>query len=236
MPTTDHPLDASPRFSDRGYLIAENLLTLSEVECLLAAFNEVTTRFAVECGVSPDRYREVVSQWTNLWRHHDAFARQLQHPRVAALARELLGCDDVRVFHDHVIYKPAADGAGEPRSGTVPWHQDYPYWPVDRPRAVSCWLALDDVTADSGAMCFMPGAHIEGEAPPVDFLSAPKSWGAREAEVEVVEVSAGSAIFHDCLTWHTTPRTRAPPSDARTSPSCSMPPAGGHPSTRPGTR
>ncbi|MBK8593676.1 MAG: phytanoyl-CoA dioxygenase family protein [Sandaracinaceae bacterium] len=80
--------------------------------------------------------------------------------RAAAIAAELIGCERVRVFHDHLIVKPPHGG------GTIPWHRDLPNWPVAEPRAVSCWLALDDVTAESGAMRFMVGGHEAPMTPP----------------------------------------------------------------------
>ena len=41
----------------------------------------------------------------------------------------------------------------------TPWHQDESYWP-DLPdkRAVSCWVAIDDVTVENGCMWFVPGS------------------------------------------------------------------------------
>lgn len=51
----------------------------------------------------------------------------------------------------------------------------------------------------------MPGAHCEGEQPPVDFLRANKQWGDRETAAATVEVPAGGAVFHDCLSWHMSP-------------------------------
>ena len=43
---------------------------------------------------------------------------------------------------------------------TTPWHQDEAYW-LDMPdkRAVSFWVALQDVNVDNGCMWFVPGSH-----------------------------------------------------------------------------
>ena len=119
------------------------------------------------------------------------------------MAAELISCQRVRLFHDHVISKPPE------YSHTIPWHQDYPYWPVSAPRAVSLWLALDDADAESGCMHFMPGAHREGERPAVDFLNDRTDWGERIQQQTAVPVPAGWGIFHHCLSWHTSPPNRS---------------------------
>ena len=44
----------------------------------------------------------------------------------------------------------------------VPFHQDAPYWPFRPAKAVTAWIAIDDVHLDAGPMCFLPGSHREG--------------------------------------------------------------------------
>lgn len=186
-------------FDKDGHLPVGPLRTPAEVEALRDALDVLWDGWAAELGVSRADYCRVVSQWTNVWEAHAAFAAQLRDPVCTEMAAQLIGCRRVRVFHDHVISKPP--GA----SSAVPWHQDYPYWPLDRPRAVSLWLALDDVSPASGCMHFMPGGHREGESAAVDFLNDRKDWGSRAIDVRAVPVAAGWGVFHHCLSWHTTP-------------------------------
>lgn len=187
------------RFEDQGHLVIGPLVPAEQIDRLRRAFEEQTAAWAAEIDTPLDDYLSVVSQWTNVWEHNAVFRAQLFHQRAAAIAAELIGCEKVRVFHDHLIVKP-------PRGGdTIPWHRDLPNWPVAEPRAVSCWLALDDVTAESGAMRFMPGGHKAPMTRSIDFLNEAKDWGERERDAVPVPVSAGSAIFHHCLSWHTSP-------------------------------
>jgi len=44
----------------------------------------------------------------------------------------------------------------------VPWHQDASYWPFDRSRSVTVWLAIDDADEENAAMKFIPGTHKMG--------------------------------------------------------------------------
>lgn len=186
-------------FEQQGHLVVDNLVTPVQVERLRRAFEAQATEWAAEIETPLDDYLAVVSQWTNVWEHNGAFRAQLYHQRAATIAAELIGCEKVRVFHDHLIVKPPYGGA------TIPWHRDLPNWPVAEPRGVSCWLALDDVTAESGAMRFMLGGHKEPMTRSIDFLNESKEWGEREKDAVPVAVPAGSAIFHHCLSWHTSP-------------------------------
>ena len=187
------------QFHEDGHIVAGELVGREQVEHLRGAFETQVSTWAADIDTPLEDYLAVISQWTNVWEHNAAFREQLFHQRAAAIAAELIGCERVRVFHDHLIVKPPHGGS------TVPWHRDLPNWPVAEPRAVSCWLALDDVSAASGAMRFMPGAHREPMTQSIDFLNEAKAWGDREGDAVPVPIPAGSAIFHHCLSWHTSP-------------------------------
>lgn len=196
-------LEITPRqhvlFEEQGHVVVGPLVPPEQVARLRRAFEEQTMAWAAEIDTPLDEYLAVVSQWTNVWEHNAVFREQLFHARAAAIAAELIGCERVRVFHDHLIVKPPHGG------DTIPWHRDLPNWPVAEPRAVSCWLALDDVTPESGAMRFMPGGHREPMTRSIDFLNEAKDWGERERDAVPVGAPAGWAIFHHCLSWHTSP-------------------------------
>ncbi|MCB9540789.1 MAG: phytanoyl-CoA dioxygenase family protein [Myxococcales bacterium] len=189
-------------FDAQGHVVVDDLASRAQVRHLRSAFEAQAELWAHDVGASVDEYLGVVSQWTNVWEHNAAFRAQLHDARAAAIAAELIGCERVRVFHDHLIVKPPQGG------DTIPWHRDLPNWPVGEPRGVSCWLALDDVTVESGAMHFMPGAHKEPMTRSIDFLNEEKCWGDRAHEAVSVPVRAGSAVFHHCLSWHTSPPNR----------------------------
>jgi ectoine hydroxylase-related dioxygenase (phytanoyl-CoA dioxygenase family) len=71
------------------------------------------------------------------------------------LAAELMGSQQVRFFHEHVLVKEP--GAVEP----TPWHHDQPYYCVDGDQSVSFWIALDAVPEES-ALRFIAGSHLWG--------------------------------------------------------------------------
>jgi ectoine hydroxylase-related dioxygenase (phytanoyl-CoA dioxygenase family) len=183
-------------YAERGFVTVGPLCAEGELGAPLEALAALQARAAADSGVTADWYRDNVFQWRHLASEHAAFAALLRRPAIAEVARALVGTERVQLIFDYVSAKP-------PRGGPlVPWHQDAPYLPIDRPRFVSCWLALDDVGPDSGPLRFVPGSHREGEAPAVDFAAPPRDWGERAGEIVSAPVAAGSAVFFDGLLWH----------------------------------
>ncbi|MGI9621709.1 MAG: phytanoyl-CoA dioxygenase family protein [Acidimicrobiales bacterium] len=124
----------------------------------------------------------------------------------AGVAEELIGCDEVIVFWDKTFTKPP-EKAGTRQSV---WHQDYPYNPIDRRGFVSVWLAVHDVTAEMGAMRFVPGSHRLGPLGRFDLVGREHEWDEvlRPEDRELVSapitqpLEAGEATVHDGLTLH----------------------------------
>ena len=91
------------------------------------------------------------------------------------LARELLGPKATFVF-DHVIKKPAHDGA------VTPWHQDEAFHdPMFHYEEISIWVPLQPVNAENGCMQFIPG--------PTEVL--PHGSPNNDKRVHVVECISG---------------------------------------------
>lgn len=145
----------------------------------------------------------------NLWERDERFWRIDSHPVIAGMARQLLGSDDVVLLEDGAVIKKPVVG------GKLAWHQDYAYWPLASPGAVTCWIALDDVSAENGGMQVAAGSHKLGEKLPVEFgdgssfmhkerpglgeVVAPEGAGL---EVVGYELKAGECAFHHALLWH----------------------------------
>ncbi|HSN99495.1 MAG TPA: phytanoyl-CoA dioxygenase family protein, partial [Candidatus Nanopelagicales bacterium] len=126
----------------------------------------------------------------------DTFGKTLADPRLSGAAAHFMGRPGARLLHDHVSLKPVR------QSGSVPWHQDYPYWPVDTPEGLSCWCPLEDVGPEGGCLEVIDGSHRWGESPPADFLV--DQGGALDARPDRVRlpVPAGSVVILNSLTWH----------------------------------
>jgi ectoine hydroxylase-related dioxygenase (phytanoyl-CoA dioxygenase family) len=129
---------------------------------------------------------------------------------LARWAAQLIGCRQLRLLEDDAIYKMPGKG------GSLMWHQDYPYWPIAQPNAVTAWLALDDTTVANGAMRMAVGTHLTGETLPAAFGSGkPYLQENRPRTVQPIgdpeilgydvlpiELRAGEVSLHHALTWH----------------------------------
>ncbi|MFI0418745.1 phytanoyl-CoA dioxygenase family protein [Spongiactinospora sp. 9N601] len=89
----------------------------------------------------------------------DVCAALVRHPRLVALAEELVG-GQVYVYQFKVNLKQAHEGA------EWPWHQDYAFWGEEdgmpRPDAVNVAIPLDDVHEGNGPLVAIPGSHRLG--------------------------------------------------------------------------
>ncbi|MCE9616147.1 MAG: phytanoyl-CoA dioxygenase family protein [Lentisphaerae bacterium] len=77
------------------------------------------------------------------------------NPLILDYVEDLIG-PDIIAWGTHYFCKLPHD----PKK--VPWHQDASYWPFDKSRTVTVWLAIDDADAENAAMQFIPGTHRLG--------------------------------------------------------------------------
>jgi ectoine hydroxylase-related dioxygenase (phytanoyl-CoA dioxygenase family) len=137
------------------------------------------------------------------WRIAPGFHDLLWHPAFVAPASQLLN-GAVRFWHDQLFCKPAHHG------GVVAWHQDYSYWTRTEPMAhLSCWIGLDDSTAENGCVHYVPGSHrwnllpITGLA---DDMNSIQSVLSEEQKAQfkpvAIELKAGECSFHHPLMVH----------------------------------
>ena len=196
-------------FRENGYVRFDGVLSGDEVEAMRTGLDEVR-RSGVEhqrdlADAAGGMERKKILQMLNLWEHNDTFAAYVRSPRLAGMAKRLTGSDTIHLFHDQALVKEPGPSAPSP------WHQDQPYWPSKEPGMISCWMALDDVTIDRGAMQFVPGSHRWGEYDPVSFTGdgdqlfnmLDEDHRAQWKAVPV-ELKAGDCTWHHGLTFHFT--------------------------------
>jgi len=195
-------------YRENGYVRLDNVLSMQEVDALRVALDVAVQdrqKYARNEGPRSDEgYAKVFLQMVNLWERYPAVRAHVQNPRIGEIARQLAGARGVRLWHDHALIKYPRD------SKPTVWHQDWVYWPMRETGALSCWMALDDVTVKNGCMSFIPGSHLLGPLSPIDLGNAdedallrlfPAEERSRFAPV-AVEMKAGSCTFHDGLTFH----------------------------------
>ena len=193
-------------YREHGYVRFDGVLGPDEVEAVRAALAEaVANRRGLHRDLAGADGQEKILQMLNLWEQHDVLKAYATSPRLAGIAQRLTGSSTLHLFHDQALIKKPGPSAASP------WHQDQPYWPSREPGMLSCWMALDDVTVDRGAMQFIPGSHRWGEFAPISFagdgppLRELVSDAQRAAWRPVpVELQAGDCTWHHGLTAHYT--------------------------------
>ena len=68
-----------------------------------------------------------------------------------------------KLFQDLIIWKPPFKELPKHPPRKVEWHQDYSYWPLNKPLGVTIWIALDESSSNNGTMCYIPKSHEWGE-------------------------------------------------------------------------
>ncbi|WP_274361991.1 phytanoyl-CoA dioxygenase family protein [Paenibacillus thermotolerans] len=192
-------------YRENGFVQVDNVITKDEVEELRSYLFEVMNGGAAR-SVQTDReegaYYKVLNQRVNTWRDHGGIAKFVLSRRFADLGKQLTGAEGIRLFHDHALYKMPGD------SKPTPWHQDWPYWPMNETGAFSMWLALDDVDETNGCMMFVPKSQKIKNLKGISLVTPEDIFaleGAREADrntAAIVRMKAGSCTFHDGLTFH----------------------------------
>ena len=126
------------------------------------------------------------------------------------MAAALLGCEALRLWQDQAIWKPGTDGLLVD-DGNIGFHQDYSYWQdSSTTNMVSANIALQDVTAENGALRMIPGSHKLGLLSDVGAFfdrNLNETRQRLQADLGVredvpIELKAGQVSFHHSLTIH----------------------------------
>jgi hypothetical protein len=87
-------------------------------------------------------------QICNGWKADPLIARQVLAERTGRLAAALVGWDGVRILQDNCIWKP-------PGTKSLGMHQDGSYLDyLEPPEMITCWIALDDTSAEAGTITY----------------------------------------------------------------------------------
>lgn len=188
--------DALGFFREHGYVVLHGVLDEAELAEIERGWTSVVDEASARVGITSERFVERFPQNRDLWRKSAEFRRLLLESRQAEVARTFLEVRGVRLFHDHAICKPGTV------SGTIPWHQDSAYWPLDRV-GLSLWTPTRDVPVDGGCLKVLRGSHRDGPGEPQDFLAGGGAAG-RDADERLVRVAVrrGETVVLDGLTWH----------------------------------
>ncbi len=171
-----------------------------------------------------DRCRQELDHMLNKKRHPDippdqVIAAHQQEPWMWELATQPALLDmvetqcgpNIALWSSHLVCKPPHSGV------SVPWHQDAPYWEITGKLPGAIWIAFDDIDAENGGMCILPGWHNKGE---LARRKTGESLFTDEIEPSVLGVDiesrmvqytlpAGGMATHDTMIPHTSEPNRS---------------------------
>ena len=198
-------------FTLNGYLAVGPLLEPPELELLRSEYDAEFER-AIEANncrnLSSDKAESggqtaprQLYQITQLCERNIHFRRLLYSGKLLDIIESVIG-PNILLFEDQALWKPALTG------GRVFWHQDNAYWRCTPANLVSCWLTLDDVVRENGAMQVIPGSHLRplqhSEVDKKGVLLKSLLSAEDDALAVVVELPAGGCMLHHCRTLHST--------------------------------
>jgi ectoine hydroxylase-related dioxygenase (phytanoyl-CoA dioxygenase family) len=193
-----------------GHVLVENVLSADEITAYRAVIIKAADRYNTEKRALADRdtYGKAFLQIMNLWQVDPSVRKFVLSKRLGKIAAELLGVENVRIYHDQALFK-------EPGGGPTPWHQDQYYWPIDTADTITMWMPLIDIDVEMGMLTFASGSFARGAV--FDFEISDESDDAFDEYVvnnqfEIVRaktMKAGDATWHRGFTIHNAPGNKS---------------------------
>jgi ectoine hydroxylase-related dioxygenase (phytanoyl-CoA dioxygenase family) len=193
-------------FLEKGHTLVKNILSAGEIAAYRPVIVDAADRYNTEKRKMEDRdtYGKAFLQIMNLWQSDESVKKFVLSKRLAKIAANLMGVENVRIYHDQALFK-------EPGGGPTPWHQDQYYWPIDTNNTITMWMPLVDIDVDMGMLTFASGSFTKGSI--FDFEISDESENAFEDYVKknnfpisrAKTMKAGDATFHRGFTIHNAP-------------------------------
>jgi ectoine hydroxylase-related dioxygenase (phytanoyl-CoA dioxygenase family) len=208
-----------------GFLVVERFLGEDEVQRIRERFSACFAH-EWETGLVPDEVNykpgetpgNLTRQLCNAWKADRTVAATVLARRNAEFGAALAGVPGLRLAQDNLIWKP-------PSGKALLCHQDAAYLAhLEPPNMTTCWMALDDTSADGGTIYYVRGSNHWPHAAIGGEFHAPDDWlgharasvpEGEELELVPIEVPAGGAAFHDGWTFHGSPPNERPDRERR---------------------
>lgn len=193
-------------FQKNGHALTRNVLSKDEVAVYREVINNAAYKYNTENRPIEERdtYGKAFLQIMNLWEVDEDVKRFTLAKRFAKIAADLLGVDNVRLYHDQALYKEAG-------GGFTPWHQDQYYWPLDTKNTVTMWMPLIDITEEMGMLTFASGSQRSGFVENIAISDESEKKLEQYVQEKGFTISrpqfmnAGDATWHYGWTLHSAP-------------------------------
>jgi len=149
--------DNIAEFREKGHLLVKHVLSSEEINTYRPIIVDAAEKYNTEKRKLQDRdtYGKAFLQIMNLWQCDEEVKKFVFAKRLAKIAADLMGVENVRLYHDQALFK-------EPGGGPTPWHQDQYYWPIDTNNTITMWMPLIDIDVDMGMLTFASGSFTKG--------------------------------------------------------------------------
>ena len=184
-------------FRTKGHTTIKAVLNTDEVIEYRKVINEAANNHNTEKRALAERdtYGKAFLQIMNLWAVDKNVKQFTLAKRFAKIAADLLGVDNVRIYHDQALYK-------EPGGGFTPWHQDQYYWPLDTNNTITMWMPLVDMDEDMGMLTFASGSHSAGFVENIAISDKSEAVLEKFINDKGFEVSRSKSMKAGDATWH----------------------------------
>jgi len=194
------------RFHQDGFVFIQGLVDDQRLDAAAARFGKLF-QGEFETGVSPDEVNwlegrddpSLSRQICNGWKADRAVASVVLDGSLGRACATLAGWAGARLLQDNVVWKP-------PGARALAYHQDNAYLQWFAPgELLTCWIALDETTAEGGTMELARGSHRWGEFEMAQQFHAPEAYreemlqAAAELGVEPDIVPVGGAAVRRLL-------------------------------------
>ncbi|MBI4427674.1 MAG: phytanoyl-CoA dioxygenase family protein [Ignavibacteriales bacterium] len=199
-------------YNKNGYWLSPKLFSDKELEqfrehhARVVAGEYETKRPPLSRDPEPGDTSKLV-QVNNAYWTDATIAKLTLHPLIGQIAARLSGVRGIRLWHDQLLYKPPQSG----KAGNIGWHQDLGYWKcLDKSKAITAWVALEDVDEENGCMEVVPGSHLWGPLGEDHFYHQDVEEQIKRIEEKTGQrfstapcvLKAGCVSFHHCVTIH----------------------------------
>lgn len=184
-------------FRKKGHTLIKSVMQPDEVAAYRKYINEAAFQYNTEKRKLEERdtYGKAFLQIMNLWEVDEQVRKFTLAKRFAKIAADLLGVENVRIYHDQALYK-------EPRGGFTPWHQDQYYWPLSTNKTVTMWMPLIDINEDMGMLTFASGSYKDGSAKNIGISDESEEELDAYVQNKGYEITRAKTMDAGDTTWH----------------------------------
>jgi ectoine hydroxylase-related dioxygenase (phytanoyl-CoA dioxygenase family) len=200
------PDERIQEFREKGHTLIQNVLSADEIAAYRPVIVGAADRYNTEKRKLEERdtYGKAFLQIMNLWQVDKDTKKFVIAKRLAKMAADLMGVENVRIYHDQALFK-------EPGGGPTPWHQDQYYWPIDTNNTVTMWMPLVDIDVEMGMLTFASGSYVNGAVFNHEISDESETLFddyVRDKQFDISRaktMKAGDATWHRGFTIHNAP-------------------------------